>query len=354
VPGAPGRDVAAHGAGADDVHVAAGKVAVGEALELFAQEEHAHEIARGIRDDESRERRDLGPLHVLRVAAVPFPQIDQRVGGGVMRDRRLLLRFRAHARGGELAAVGAVDQRAEHASAPLLQLSRNGGGGGGLDVALGHDRVDEAKRLGAAGAHVPPGEHHGHGLERIDQPRQAHRAAEPGMQAEHDLGKSERRVLDRDAMVAGERDFEPAAEAIAVHDRDRRRRQAIEPVDHRVRLDQARLDGAGVGHGAKFTDVGAGDEALRLGGAQHQAFGHVALEAREHVVELAEHVLGERIGAGVRLVEREPGDAVLVAREYPVAPGRGRALVARERTELEIARRENVPDFTHLEHLHWC
>src|SRR5262249_34201770 len=51
--------------------------------------------------------------------------------------------------------------------------------------------------------------------------------------------------------------------------------------------------------------------------------------------------------AGVRLVEREPGDAVLVAREHPIAPGRARALAARERTELEIARRENVPDFTH-------
>ena len=267
-----------------------------------------------------------------------------------MRDRRLLFGFRAHALGGELAAVGAVDERAEQASAPPLQLPRDGGGGGGLDVALGHDRIDEAERLGAAGARVAAGEHHGHGLERIDQPRQAHRAAEPGMQAEHDLGKSERRILDRDAIVAGERDLEPAAEAIAVHDGDGRRRQAIEPVDHRVGLDEARLDRAGVGHGAKFADVGAGDETLRLGGAQHQALRHVALEAREHVVELGEHVLGERVGAGVRLVEREPGDALLVAREYPVAPGRARALVARERTELEIARRENVPDFTHLQH----
>src|SRR5262249_60612608 len=104
-----------------------------------------------------------------------------------------------------------------------------------------------------------------------------------------------------------------------------------------------------------FPDVGAGDEALRLSGAQHQAFRQIALKAREHVVELAEHVLGERIGAGVRFVEREPGDAVLVAREPPVAPGRARAFAAGERTELEIARRENVPDFTHLEHsqLYW-
>ena len=39
---------------------------------------------------------------------------------------------------------------------------------------------------------------------------------------------------------------------------------------------------------------------------------------------------------------------VLVAGKPPVAPGRARALGSGERTELEIARRENVPDFTHL------
>ncbi len=133
-----------------------------------------------------------------------------------------------------------------------------------------------------------------------------------------------------------------------MHDRDGRNRQAIEPIDHRVRLRELRLDRGGVGHAAKFADVGAGDEAFRLGRAQHQALRQIALEAREHVVELGKHVLGERVGARARLVEREPGDAVVVAGERPVAPGRARALAAGERTELEIARRENVPDFTHL------
>ena len=68
----------------------------------------------------------------------------------------------------------------------------------------------------------------------------------------------------------------------------------------------------------------------------------------EDVLAELNDVLGKGVGAGVRLVEREPGDAVGVAREDPVAPGRARALVACERPELEIARRENVPDFTHL------
>ena len=112
------------------------------------------------------------------------------------------------------------------------------------------------------------------------------------MQAEHDLGKSERCVLDGDAIVAGERDLEPAAEAVAVHDGDGRRGEMIEPVHHRVRLGEPRLHRGGVGHAAKLADVSAGDEALRLGGAQHQAFGYVVLEVCEHVVELGEHVFG--------------------------------------------------------------
>ncbi len=49
VPRAPRRDVAAHGAGADHMDAAAVPLAVGKALELFAQEEHAHEILRDVR-----------------------------------------------------------------------------------------------------------------------------------------------------------------------------------------------------------------------------------------------------------------------------------------------------------------
>jgi hypothetical protein len=243
-----------------------------------------------------------------------------------MRDRRLLRGFRAHALGGERPPVMAVDDHAEEPAAPLLDASRNRSNGGGLDVALGHDRVDQAERLGARSAHVAPGQHHGHGFERIDQPRQAHGAAEAGMQAEHDLGEAEPRLLDRDAIVAGERDLEPAAEAIAVDDRDRGRAEAIEPVDHRVRLRQARLDCGDVGHAAELVDVGAGDETARLGGAQHQALRQTTFQAREHVVQFGEHVLGQGVGAGARLVEDEPGDVVLVARQRPVAPGRAAAL----------------------------
>src|SRR5262249_33395401 len=78
-------------------------------------------------------------------------------------------------------------------------------------------------------------------------------------------------------------------------------------------------------------------------------------QSREHLIELAEYIDGERVGARARLVEREPGDAVVVAGELPVAPGR--ALPGRrgrgERPQLEIARRKRGPNFTHQRSIMW-
>src|SRR6185369_10418049 len=87
---------------------------------------------------------------------------------------------------------------------------------------------------------------------------------------------------------------------------------------------------------------------------QHHAFRRILLEAREHAVELAQHIHGQGVGAGVRLVDNEPGDAVVIAGELEVAPGRARLRAAGERTELEIARREYLPGLSHLAHAHLC
>jgi hypothetical protein len=72
---------------------------------------------------------------------------------------------------------------------------------------------------------------------------------------------------------------------------------------------------------------------------------------RQHVVELADDVDGQDVGASARLVEHKPVDAIGVAPERPVAPRRARVRArhaAAERPQLEITRRKHVPDFTHL------
>ena len=85
------------------------------------------------------------------------------------------------------------------------------------------------------------------------------------MQAEQHFGKAEARVVDGDAEIAGQRHFEPAAEAIAVDHRDSRQRQPVEAIEHRVAARQRRLDRRRVGDTAELGDVGAGDKAASLG-----------------------------------------------------------------------------------------
>src|SRR4029079_8690863 len=90
-----------------------------------------------------------------------------------------------------------------------------------------------------------------------------------------------------------------------------------------------------------------GDEAARLARAQDHALGQIAFQRREHVVELDEYILGEDVGAAATLVAQHARNAVIIAREPPVAPVALPARRSRERTELQVARRQNVPDLTH-------
>ncbi len=85
--GAPGRDVAAHGAGTDDMDMADLVAGTGELLHLIAQEEHPDQVLRRRRHHQMGERTLLGGQHRGLVAAVLLPEIDQPVGRGVMFGR---------------------------------------------------------------------------------------------------------------------------------------------------------------------------------------------------------------------------------------------------------------------------
>ena len=131
-------------------------------------------------------------------------------------------------------------------------------------------RIDQPERLGPARVDGLAGQHQRHRLHRIDQTREARGAAEAGMQAEHHLRKAKARAVDRNARLAGQRDFEAAAEAEAVDHGDRRNLQGFEAIDHRMRPADRGLDRARIGRAAKFVDVGAGDEAGFLRRADDQ------------------------------------------------------------------------------------
>jgi len=117
------------------------------------------------------------------------------------------------------------------------------------------------------------------------------------MQAEQNLRKAEACVVDGDAKIAGERHFEPTAQAKAMDHPDRWQRQPVEPVDHGVALGEHGLDLACIADTAELRDVGAGDKAGAFRRTDHQAARLLALELLQNGVELDEHVYRERIGA---------------------------------------------------------
>ena len=60
------------------------------------------------------------------------------------------------------------------------------------------------------------GDDHVHGCLRADQARQALRAATAGQDADQYLGQADLRAFGGDSVMAGEGDFQPAAECVAV------------------------------------------------------------------------------------------------------------------------------------------
>ena len=140
-----------------------------------------------------------------------------------------------------------------------------------------------------------------------DEPWQPLRAACAGDQAELDLRLPELRVLGRDPDVAGHRELEPAAQAVAVDRGDHRGATGVHPPAEL--LDPARrapfrglLDRRA--QRRELRDVGACDERLLAGAAEDESADLVgAVEAVVLLLELLDE-LG-REGVDGRVVERD-------------------------------------------------
>ena len=122
---------------------------------------------------------------------------------------------------------------------------------------------------------------------------------------------------------------------------DGRNSQGSHTVDHRMRAADFGLDHARFGSAAKFVDVGAGNEAGSLGGADDKPGRPCAFQFGQHLVEFFNQIRRERIGAGIRAVEQQPGDAVLVPGQLEVLV---RSVRIGFRSEFEHAIAEKVHD----------
>ena len=267
------------------------------------------------------------------------PQIDQCIGGGIVIGRCLLGGFAAHARGKKATCRAGVHEPADDTLLGRVPVAGDRRLHRGPDVAFLRHGINQTGPLRLARAFGPAGQHHCHGLDRIDQARQPHGTAKPRMQTKLHFGEAEARTVDGEPVVAGERHLEPAAKAVAMNHRNGRERQAIEAIENRVAARQQRFDLPCIGDAAKLGDIGTGDKAPWLGGADDQAARPVAFELFQDSVEFDQHLFRQGVRAGALLIEQQPDDAILVGPHSPMRPRSSvqRRFVDRKRTELEVA-----------------
>jgi hypothetical protein len=135
----------------------------------------------------------------------------------------------------------------------------------------------------------------------------------PGRHAERDFGQAGLAgALARDADVGRHRDLEAAADAVAVDRGDDQLRRLLEARQRLVGVQaevvlEVRIDGL------EHVDVRAGAEEL-LARARDQDDEDLRVEARleDALVEVPHHLV--RVGVRRRIVEREDGDAALLAK----------------------------------------
>ena len=149
----------------------------------------------------------------------------------------------------------------------------------------------------------------GHQLNRArlaDGAREALRPARAGQHAQTHLGQPHlARAPARDAEVGGERDLQPAADAVAVDGRDDELRRLLQARQRLVGV-EAEVVFEGRRHLRQHRDVGArAEELLARAGDDDDVDGLVHPRAQDGRVELLHHLV--RVGVRGRVVEREDG-----------------------------------------------
>ena len=232
---APRGDVAAHHAGADDVHVLDAAAPLPPMAFSRSCSRNTRTRLRAVsRGEEMRDGARFGLESLLAARAVIRPQIDDGVGRRVVLALRLARDLREQRRLHERAHERPAQHLLGERRPMMRRLLRDDVARGGFEIRRRHEPVDEPEPQRLVRAHGPAGEHHLHGGLHADEPHGAHRAAEARMDAELHFRQAERQALiaHGDAVAARERELEPAAEREALNRRDSGAGERFELVEH--------------------------------------------------------------------------------------------------------------------------
>ena len=139
------------------------------------------------------------------------------------------------------------------------------------------------------------------------------------MNAEHHLGQSqgELRVIGADAVRAGERELEPAAEGKTVDGRNARKGQRIELIEYLLSGAHQSVALLGRTDIDELLDVGAGYETAALRGAHDEADRLLRSDLRERGSQILDDRRRQHVGRAPRHVAAEPGDPIGIDVESP-------------------------------------
>ena len=139
--------------------------------------------------------------------------------------------------------------------------------------AFGDQAVDEPELERLLRAHRLAGQHQLHRGPHADETHGTHRAAEAWVQSKLYLRQPERQpfIRHRDAVAAGERGLQSAAEGKAVDGGDGGAGQRLQAIKDRLTATDEGVPGRLVRERGEFADIGARDETALLGGDEHEA-----------------------------------------------------------------------------------
>ena len=217
----PRGNIAAHHAGADDMHMLDAVIgAAALALQPLLQEEDADQVLRGRRLRQLRHRACFDLQSLLDAGAAALPHVDHREWGWVVLAAYLCGGLLEHHRCQDLPGqpgvagpgVGTSCERARRRAAQ--QQPRFG-----QQFVRSHDTVDHTQTERAFGRQRLAGEHDRQRFGGADQTRQARGAAPAGMNAEHHFRQRDPGlvVIGSDTVAAGQNQFGAATHARTVH-----------------------------------------------------------------------------------------------------------------------------------------
>jgi hypothetical protein len=189
----------------------------------------------------------------------------------------------------------------------------------GFGVGRKYQSVHEPRTLRLVGTQRLAGQHHLHGRTHAGAPHGAHRATESRVDAEHDLGQADGKfvAVDTDAIAACQRELEAATQSKAIDDRYRGAGERFYRVEDALRTSDQLESLFGAGELRKLLHVGTGDEASRLGRADHHAFRTLTFQRLDVAVELDHGVARQHVGGGPGLVEGQPRDPIGIGVDAP-------------------------------------